>query len=213
MLDNLLKKPKDYYKILRKDLINLIPDKVKCLLDVGCGTGKLGAFLKKNRKITVIGIELSSKAGKIARKYLDKVYVGDIEKIKFNFKKNYFDCIVCGDVLEHLIDPVKILIKLKPFLKKDGILIASIPNIQHYTIIYRLIFGKWQYSDAGLLDKTHLRFFTLNTIKELFSETGYKIIRIQRNYLYSKLIIIITLSLIKLFKNFLTLQYIIVARK
>lgn len=213
MLNNLLKKPVEYYSINRDDILKFIPENVKYVLDVGCGEGRLGEKLKKAGVKEVIGIELNIKAGKKAKKVLNHVYIGDVEKVSFPFKKKHFDCMICGDILEHLIDPCSVLIKLQRYLKNDGILIASIPNVGHYTIIYRLILGRWDYQSSGILDKTHLRFFTLKTIKALFNEAGYDIIKIKRNYLYSKLIKIITLNLIKLFKRYSTYQYIVIARK
>ncbi len=213
MLNNLHKKSKLYYSWNRKDILKLIPGNIERLLDVGCGKGLLGKYLKKSGIKTVVGIELIKEAEKIAKKHLDKVYIGDIENKSFPIKKEYFDCIICGDILEHLIDPYSVLLKLKSYLKKDGILIISIPNVQHYSVIYRLILGKWDYEESGILDKTHLRFFTLKTIKDLLVSTGFNIIDVKRNYVYSRLLQIITLNCIKLFKGFCTRQYLITAKK
>jgi methionine biosynthesis protein MetW len=159
------------------------------VLDVGCGVGNLGRYLKENFDCYVIGIEIDEDAAKIARKFYDEVIVGDVEELltrELKYPDNYFDAIIMADVLEHLKRPDTLLIKLKRYLKPEGIAVASIPNIGRLEIRLKLLFGKFEYEETGILDKTHLRFFTLKTAKELFESAGYKITCIDYTGLASK---------------------------
>lgn len=169
-----------YYGRSRPEVIAMIPAGGSAVLDVGCGTGVLGKHLKDAGVKEVWGIEKSSYAADEAKKVLDNVIEGDVENMEFPFKNNFFDCIVCADVLEHLIDPWSTVGALRNFLKPDGVLVASIPNIGFHRIVRGLIKGRWQYADAGVLDRTHLRFFTLKGIEELFSMNGMVVEKIYR---------------------------------
>ncbi|MBT2157695.1 methyltransferase domain-containing protein [Clostridioides difficile] len=116
------------------------------------------SFRNKNiyKNASIYGIEISESAGKLA-KYSADVLIANIEKVKLDYKK-IFDYIILGDVLEHLIDPWKIVNELKQYLKKDGYLVSSIPNIMHVSVLRNLVLGNFTYEDSGILDKTHLRF-------------------------------------------------------
>jgi len=152
------------------------------ILEVGCAAGLTGFELKR-KKIAdeVVGLEINKDVSKIASLYLDKVITANVEEIEeLPFPKKYFDCILFLDVLEHLIDPWKTLKKLRDYLKNDGIVVASIPNIRHHSIITSLVLGRWEYQDAGILDRTHLRFFTFPEMKKLMEEAGLKISEVQR---------------------------------
>lgn len=145
------------------------------VLDVGCGTGAAGDRLLRNGTATwVTGTELVREKGEIARGVLNEVCIGDIEEMTFHWDTGYFDCFVFGDVLEHLGDPWRLLSRLRPFLADNGIVVASIPNVKHWPVIARLVFhDDWKYAESGVLDITHLRFFTRSNAVRLFSETGY----------------------------------------
>lgn len=169
-----------YFEFSRPELLALIPETAKQVLDVGCGAGLLGEALKSRQPATVVGIELDDQAAVFARKRLDEVYAGDAETLKTPFAKKTFDCIVCGDVLEHLRDPKKFLQKARSWLRDDGCLIASIPNIRHHSVIRSLLAGNWSYQSAGLLDDTHLHFFTRRDMVDLFRATGFMTFRWQR---------------------------------
>jgi len=202
------------YNSLRLDIIDLIEPKDKKILDIGCAMGKTSFELKKRGAAFVAGIELSEKVGSEASKLLDKVIIGDIEKIDPPFEKEYFDYIIYGDVLEHLTDPWEILTKCAKYLKKDGFVIASIPNIRHYSVINDLVFkGKWPYVEEGIICKSHLRFFTLDEIKKLFAESNYKIVELRRNLSATKTIGNINRVFRYIFTEFLTRLYLIKARK
>ncbi len=166
----------------RTELIDLIMETPQRVLEIGCGAGATGLALKqKFQDIEYVGVEPDEGAAKIAQTRLDRVICSDIEKVQldtFGLTKEYFDLIICADVLEHLYDPWKILFALRNNLVPDGKIFASIPNIQHINIINNLINGNWTYSKYGVLDATHIRFFTLSEIAKMFSDTGYKMIQL-----------------------------------
>ena len=145
------------------------------ILEAGCSSGYFGGALA-GQGHEVWGVEPYEEAAKKAAEILHKVHIGFIEDFFVNNADERFDVIVFGDVLEHLIDPVGVLRRSKDFLAKDGIVVASIPNIAHFAIRAMMIEGRWEYSDLGILDRTHLKFFTRNTLVDLFTESGYKVL-------------------------------------
>ncbi|WP_054709604.1 class I SAM-dependent methyltransferase [Bacillus sp. JCM 19041] len=169
------RKPATYYQGINHQLFSIIEPSVKQVLDVGCSEGLLGAAIKDAYSATVHGFEQFPTAVAAARKKLDSVTVGDIETDPLPFEQEAFDAIIFADVLEHMVDPWAVLEKVKPYLTSQGSVYASIPNVGHISIIEELLNGTWNYVDAGLLDKTHLRFFTKNGIKQLFTASGYSI--------------------------------------
>lgn len=180
------KPPADYYSRPRDDLFRLIPKTPGLkVLEVGCGEGQFGRRLKEHGQI-VYGIEINPSAAKVAEAVLDHVYVGNVEEYEFNVRDEFFDIIIFGDVLEHLIDPWGLLSKIKRYLAKDGIIISSIPNVQYFPILWDLIRGRFQYRTHGILDKSHLRFFTAMQVRKLFSEAGYEIIENPHFFPYKK---------------------------
>ncbi|MCX8022371.1 MAG: class I SAM-dependent methyltransferase [Syntrophorhabdaceae bacterium] len=168
-------KPSPYYYSTREDMIRLIPKGVKKILEVGCAGGMTGKRLKE-MGFDVVGIEIIEDIAMDGAPYYERIIIGDVEKIDLPFERGYFDCIMYGDVLEHLVDPWGLIKKQNPFLKMGGVAISSIPNIRHYRIIKKLtIKGEWEYTEDGIMDKTHLRFFTIKSIKRLFGDGGFEI--------------------------------------
>ena len=172
-------KPISYYENVRNDLIPLIPNDARCILEVGCASGMTGRELKRRNGAFVAGIELNANAATAAKNVLDDVVHGDIEKIDLPYRDSSFDCILFADVLEHLIDPLSTLIKVRRLLKKGGSVVASIPNVQFHGVIHQLIEGNWTYEKEGILDETHLRFFTYKEIEKIFSQAGYSIQKVE----------------------------------
>jgi len=204
----------------RDDILNIVPDNVNKVLDIGCSIGTVGEQLKQKFGAEVIGIEFSEQMAKVAKKKLDRVILGDLDKINLEdyLLPNYFDCIIFADVLEHLKNPWGVLKGATTFLSDEGVVIASIPNIRHYTTIINLLFGGyWPYRERGIHDKNHVRFFTLRNIKELFQNADLSIIKLERNYRiierphrFNRFSRYFALSFLK---DFLTVQYRIVAKK
>ncbi len=157
----------------------LLTGKNKRVLDIGCATGYVAYELIK-RGCSVVGVEANAPAAQKAREICDEVLVGDIETDAVaELVPGKFDVVLMGDVLEHLIDPEHILIKAKDWLKSEGYLIVSVPNIAHWTMRLRLLTGRFDYRILGLLDRAHLRFFTWRSFAAMLSRCGYSINKAQ----------------------------------
>ncbi len=168
-----------YYQFSRPEILELVPEDVSYVLDIGCGFGHLGKAIKnKISTAKVFGIEVDFMAGQAASKLLDDVLVGNIESLHLPYSYERFDCIILADVLEHLQDPWKVLLKLHRYLARDGVMLISVPNIRNLGIIDQLLCGNWRYQQAGILDSTHLRFFTAREFRRLLKKSGYKILHV-----------------------------------
>lgn len=169
-------RPRSYFACSRPDLLALVPRTARRVLDVGCGVGAFGASLKASQDASVCGIELNVEAAVAARERLDEVFTGDVEEISLPFHEGHFDCIICGDVLEHLRDPQAFLRRARNWLAPEGLLVASIPNVRHHSVVGALLEGNWSYEPAGLLDRDHLHFFTRRKIDALLDDAGFVLI-------------------------------------
>lgn len=213
----MLNKDQNYYHGIRWDLINFVSKGNNRILDIGCGDGNTGKSLKDQGKaVEVVGIEKVSEIAQIAETKIDKVICANVETIELPFSEGYFEYIIMGDMIEHLYDPWLLIRKLRPYLKKEGYILASIPNIRNWRIIKDLVLkGEWNYSSKGLLDDTHLRFFTKKSILKLFSSKDFLVHRIIPRFKLearSKANLVNKLTL-ALFEDFVTVQYIIKAKK
>lgn len=165
-----------YYRSPRPELAVHVPMHTPRMLDVGCGAGEFGRALKAERGVQhVTGIEIVESAWTMATRVLDEAIFGNIETLDLPFPDEHFDCITCGDVLEHLVNPGEVLMKLKRVLAPGGTLVASIPNARFYQVVEMLGNGRWIYQDAGIMDRTHLRFFTAVEMVELFRGAGMRV--------------------------------------
>lgn len=145
------------------------------VLDVGCATGYLGQWLREKKQVQVWGIEPSAEAAQIARlQGYEDVFVGGIESVLESgiLVGKKFDHILLGDVLEHLLDPVVVLQQLSQHLVSGGTCIISVPNVAHYSVRLGLLFGRWNMTETGILDRTHLHFYTRKTILEMVQSAG-----------------------------------------
>ncbi len=204
-----------YYGHKRTDILEHIPQDARRIFDVGCGAGIFGAAIKEERSasVEVAGIEIDAEAAQKAASKIDRVITGDVEKTDLPFPEGYFDVIIYGDILEHLMDPWNVLKKHKDLLRPGGHVIASIPNIAHYKILRDLRNKEWRYEKAGLLDETHLRFFTIKSIKRMFIEAGYRIVSISNIVRASQTMKRLNKLLLNRIIDSITEQYIIVAQK
>jgi trans-aconitate methyltransferase len=160
------------------DLLRLVPDGVKRVVEVGCSSGATGAaFLRDHPGCEYIGIEVVPEYAEAARARLSEVRLADIERMDSGDFASLApaDCWIFGDVLEHLYDPWQTLRSLGPSLAPAACVVACIPNAQHWSVQARLAAGAFEYEAQGLLDRTHIRFFTRRTIMELFGSTGYHV--------------------------------------
>jgi len=177
---NLQAKPAGYYSCRRNNMLEFIPRHCRKALEVGCSEGLFGRALKVERGSEVWGVEISKAPALSAMKRLDRVIIGDFENDVLPLPRKYFDCAIFNDVLEHFIDPWKALRRVSGYLTDDGFIVSSIPNVRYYHVLKDYLFNKnWDYGDEGVLDKTHLRFFTVNTIREMFQICGYRVVKIE----------------------------------
>ncbi|MHA1268770.1 MAG: class I SAM-dependent methyltransferase [Candidatus Helarchaeota archaeon] len=195
-----------HYRILE------LVEKNKKILDVGCGVGRLGKYLSKNSD-ELIGIDINKNDLEKAKKYYNKTLLIDVEKsTDIGVKEKYFDIIIFADILEHLKMPDKLLIEMKKYLKDDGYIIASIPNVAFYRNRIDLFLGKWEYKNEGILNIDHVRFFTLKSAQKLIKQSGFEIIKITYSFTGSKLFNLLRGVLLK-FPSLFAFQFIIKAKK
>ena len=167
-----------YYMYARTDLMQLMQHDSKSsirVLEIGCGAGvTLGRIQYCYPNAEVYGIELVDEVASLGAVNFD-IICGNIESMDLPYEQEYFDYIIFGDVLEHLVNPALVLEKVRTYLKKGGYVLASIPNLMNAEVIYSLLKGRFPYEEAGIRDETHLRFFTYQEIIKLFEKTGYRI--------------------------------------
>ena len=147
------------------------------VLEFGCATGYMSEVLKSRKGCTVTGIEIDPEAGELAKEHCDRVIIGDAEELDYDelLGKERFDTVLFVDVLEHLKAPGSVLERIRPFLSRRGAVVASIPNIAHGSVRLALLAGEFRYRRVGLLDDSHLRFFTREGIQDLFEGEGFVI--------------------------------------
>lgn len=166
----------DYFSGVRSEVLPLLPFEKGRILEIGCGSGATLNYLKDHHKISWAGgAEYSPLAANEARKTLDQVWEGDVEKIDLeaDIAAGSLDAVLCMDVLEHLVDPWAVVERLHKLLKPGGVLISNLPNIRHHKIVWALLFkGQWKYEESGILDRTHLRFFVKETMIDLMECSG-----------------------------------------
>ena len=167
--------PSGYYSSQRLDMLPHVPVG-DSYLDLGCGEGRFAEQLKARHPTAVVwGIEPSEDAARAAATRIDRVIVGTYPECRDEIDRR-FSCIVCNDVLEHMVDPWTASAELVGLLEPGGILVASLPNVRNLATIYRLVLkGRWDYVDSGVLDRTHLRFFTPATMVEMIEAAGLRV--------------------------------------
>jgi O-antigen biosynthesis protein len=168
--------PLDYYQGINPKVFQLLPPHCARILEVGCASGVLGKMYKQeNPGVFYVGIERFEAAYREAVQCLDAVFLADVEIFDWSrIPGDKFDCIVFADVLEHLVDPGKVLQVATRLLAPGGCVVCCVPNVGHWSIISGLMQGKWDYADSGVLDKTHLRFFTIRTFQALLEKCGLR---------------------------------------
>jgi 2-polyprenyl-3-methyl-5-hydroxy-6-metoxy-1,4-benzoquinol methylase len=203
-----------YYLQEKRFMFHLFPSGLSKVLDVGCGAGRVGkALLDSGKAAELIGVELFEPAAAEARRFYKEVHVGDIEDMSLNYD-SYFDMVVCGDVLEHLKEPDKVVKKIYRWLKPGGLIVCCVPNIRYWRVCIDLLFkGDWEYVNEGIMDQTHLRFFTTKSFKRMLINASFSIdrqdMRIANGFkqrIFNKL----TFGILK---EFLGFQILISARK
>jgi 2-polyprenyl-3-methyl-5-hydroxy-6-metoxy-1,4-benzoquinol methylase len=207
----------DYHDLVRRDVFGAIPKGLGRLLDVGGGVGATAATLKKEGYVKECGV-IDLVASAESDLPLDFRRTGDLEDTRFieatAREFGPFDIILCLDVLEHLRDPWTTVRSLHAALAPSGAIVASIPNVSHYRVVVPLLFrGKWELQDAGILDRTHLRFFVKETALELMRSSGLEVDLVVPKLTSGRKNLWFDAVTFGIFARFTTLQYIIRARK
>jgi trans-aconitate methyltransferase len=170
-------KESTYFEWNRQDIIPYLPATADRICEIGCGTGSTLANLKRRYNASfAAGFDIHEQSVVTARERLDKAETIDIESSRLPHDIDNMDLFLCLDVLEHLKDPWAVIVALHERLKVGGCIVASIPNVRHYSVSTRLLFGgSWELADAGLLDRTHLRFFVRKTAIDLMTSSGLRL--------------------------------------
>jgi 2-polyprenyl-3-methyl-5-hydroxy-6-metoxy-1,4-benzoquinol methylase len=163
-----------YFEEINQGILKFI-GKHQRILDVGCGFGALGEKVKKENY--VVGLDISQYAINIAKKRIDEAYLVDVTQLKTLplSKRKQFDLIIFADILEHVNNPLQLLKSYKAYLKPTGHIIVSVPNIASWPVRLGLLIGRFEYKQSGVLDKTHIRFFTKKSAKKIIEDAGYEI--------------------------------------
>lgn len=167
-------KASSYFRSARKEILPLLPAGKMRILDLGCGEGATLAWLSGlGRCSESVGIEFFESAADKARSVADRIVVADVETDDISLPAEHFDCILCLDVLEHLRDPWRTLRNMMAWLKPNGTVVVSLPNVRYRKVLFDLaIRGQFDYGRSGILDKTHLRFFTRSGAVSLLESAG-----------------------------------------
>ena len=168
-------KSEEYFSGARLDYVSELPvDSTARILEIGCAYGETGALALNLAKCgSYCAVELSERAAALAKTKLTEVVVGNVEQITLPWEDASFDAMILSEVVEHLLDPWAVLQKLRPLLKPGAVVFSSSPNVSHHSVVRMLIGGNWTLQDSGLMDRTHLRWFTPKSYRELFQSTGY----------------------------------------
>jgi SAM-dependent methyltransferase len=162
------------YESPRPAVDALVPVDARRILDLGCSSGALGAALKASRGAEVVGVELLEEYAADAALILDRVLCGDVAAVLAETDDlGTFDCVVAADVLEHLVDPWAVLAGAVALLEPGGVVVVSLPNVRYAkTILQLVVRGRWPRDDAGLFDRTHLRWFTPADARAMLEDAG-----------------------------------------
>jgi 2-polyprenyl-3-methyl-5-hydroxy-6-metoxy-1,4-benzoquinol methylase len=209
----------EYYQHHREEILALVPDAVGTVLDVGCAAGNLGRGIRSKHPSAVLtGIELQE--GITQPGIYAQVHIGDVETIVPALSKEgkTFDCIIFADVLEHLNDVWAVIRSASTMLTPGGVIIASVPNIRHISTLKMYLFaGNWEYEKEGIMDKTHLRFFTARSVRKVFEDSGVRVEAVQlKEYLPTqpvKRFIAGVLKRSSLFRDIFAFQLIVVGTR
>lgn len=163
----------NYYQNYRGEMKPLLPRHYSRVLEIGCGEGYFRDNL--NLEHEYWGVEPTAEIANRATERLDKVLIGTYEEVADHIPSGYFDLVICNDVIEHMTDHDQFLQAIKSKMKPGGCLVASIPNVRHILNLFEVLVKKdWQYKNAGILDRTHFRFFTKKSLERIIVDNGYQ---------------------------------------
>lgn len=204
-----------YHSDAKPVFLELFDPRGMRILDLGCGGGHNGKLLKAAGAREVVGVERDAVAAEQARARLDHVITGDLAALDVSqLGPEPFDAVLASDVLEHLLDPEAVLARVVPLLRPDGIVVASIPNVAHVWVFVNLLSKRWPRKDAGIFDRTHVRFFAKRDMVRLFDEAGLHVEEV-RPY-FTRYTVLRWASLVLslyVFRDYWARQFLLVGRK
>jgi len=163
----------NYYQNYRSEMQPLLPENYSRVLEIGCGEGYFRNNLSLDHEYW--GVEPTPEIAQRAKERLDKVLIGTYDEVANHIPSAYFDLVICNDVIEHMTDHDQFLQAIKSKMKPGGSLVASIPNVRHILNLFEVLVKKdWQYKNAGILDRTHFRFFTKKSLQRIIVDNGYE---------------------------------------
>jgi 2-polyprenyl-3-methyl-5-hydroxy-6-metoxy-1,4-benzoquinol methylase len=168
----------EYFNEVRSEVLELVHGVPERVLEVGCGTGALLEELHRRGSKTLCGIEVRPDVAELARARdcVEEVVVGDVESEAIDFEHENFDLVVASHVLEHLVNPWNAVSRLAGWIRPGGQLVGAVPNVRHMKVVLPLLAkGRWRYEESGILDWTHLRFFTRESVISMFAGTGLRL--------------------------------------
>lgn len=170
-------KPDEYFSGARADFVTRLPDNPKAaVLEIGCAFGLTGELaLRQGKCARYVGVDISEHAANAASGRLTEVLVGNVETMTLPFAPGSFDALILSEVLEHLLEPWSALEKLRPLLRPGAMVMASSPNIAQTRLVMSLLRGRWDLADRGPMDRTHFRWFTPATYREMFEKAGFRV--------------------------------------
>ncbi len=169
-----LTKNTNYFSGYRKEMLEFIPENCKKVIEIGCGEGKFANLVKQSKNCEAWGIDTHEKSVEAASKILDRALLGDFEQNEKHLPVGAFDVVILNDVLEHMVSPFDFLDQIKKYMIPNGVLVISIPNVRFFRTYFKLVFkGDWEYESHGVLDITHLRFFTGKSMKNTLERHKY----------------------------------------
>ena len=162
----------------RRELVSFLPSTTTSVLDVGCGRGGFAASVRERfPDARLVGVEPVAEAAQLASEHFDEVHVGELASVPVGER---FDVVAFVDVLEHVVDPWSVLELAAGRLTPSGVIVSSIPNVRNWFVVADLALrGNWTYRTSGILDRTHLRFFTRSSIDAMYRDCGYEVLRME----------------------------------
>lgn len=203
------------YENARPELQARVPSEARRILDLGCASGALGAALRARQGCEVVGVERDPAYAEAAATVLDRVVVGDLEAVDLG-SLGPFDCVIAGDILEHLVDPFRVLGEAAALLEPGGTVVVSLPNVRFWETFWQLgVRGTWPRRSLGIFDRTHLRWFTLRDAHGLLEDAGLEVVGVDRQYRFGPTGPVRRSRLLDLMpgRTFVTFQHVLVGRR
>lgn len=163
-----------YYGYRREEMHALLPDRRGRILEIGCGEGRFSTAIDNVTELW--GVEPDPEAAAVAAKTMRRVHAGTYDTAHAQLPDRHFDLVICNDVIEHMADHDAFLVAIKQKIAPGGVIVGSVPNVRYFkNMLDLLVLKDWHYKGTGILDRTHLRFFTMKSLRRSLTDAGYSI--------------------------------------